>query len=319
MVLGLLITALWSAPAVAGPLETRDALERAGELLEMRLDDGRLSREDLLPAIVVSTQPRYEETADWYEAEALAALIGVFGEGTLRLCQACMVPRTQALPGSLVLQTGPVSIDEVVKLDDDNRGDSIPARTAIWMDETANGVSLRIVDLRNSSVRFVQNIDPDLNEYRLSRRSYARSEEFERRARGDSLAQLLVDAALYPNQHIAVEWMDQWGPNNASLSGVSLSVLEPILGIGVAHYQTMPFANILLGGKVSVSVPNALARSFSGGDLGITDLDPLITLTGVVRVPFGRSNYAALATINTNGSVGIGLTLLNIKLIPVVL
>ena len=38
---------------------------------------------------------------------------------------------------------------------------------------------------------------------------------------------------------------------------------------------------------------------------------------GVLRVPFGRSNYGALATVSTNGAFGFGLSLMNIHFLPV--
>ena len=51
-----------------------------------------------------------------------------------------------------------------------------------------------------------------------------------------------------------------------------------------------------------------------GGDV----LDPLVTVVGVARVPFGRSNYGGVVTVSTNGQVGIGISLLNISLLPVI-
>ncbi len=315
----LMAPLLIGASAFASPTTTQAALDRVEEVLELRLQDGQLRREDLLPAMVVSTRPRYQETAEWYATEALSTLADVFGEGSLRLCEACMAPRTTADDAALVFQTGPVALEEVVRLDDGHRGDSAAARSAIWLDETQDGVSVRIVDLRSSGVVFARNIDPTLEEYRGSRRSYALSDELERRALGKGLTHTFIDLAGYPKPHVALEWTDQWGKTNANLSGVSISALGPILGVGIVHYRALPLGNILIGGKLLVSVPNTITRRFDvdAEDFGAEELDPLFTGVGVVRVPFGRSNYAALATVSTTGAIGLGITLLNFNVMPV--
>ena len=78
----------------------------------------------------------------------------------------------------------------------------------------------------------------------------------------------------------------------------------------------MPFLDILVGGKAIVSLPTAVARSVSQdtGDI----LDPILTGVAVVRVPFGRGNYGGVMTVSTNGQLGLGISLLNISLLPVI-
>ena len=178
------------------------------------------------------------------------------------------------------------------------------------------GVSVRIVDLRTGRVIFAQNVDPDLVEVANTERIYTLSEELERRARGDSLTQAFIDFALYPGQHISIDWTEQWGKRNNYLSGISLSALDPVLGIGASHYRAVDFFDVLVGTKVLVSAPTALVRSI-GEDTGDV-IDPLLTGVVLVRVPFGGSNYGAVLSASTNGQVGIGISLLNISLLPVI-
>ena len=227
-----------------------------------------------------------------------------------------MVPRAHMEEGSLTLQTGAVSLDEVVRLDDQARGDSAPAQAAVWVDEWQGGVSVRVVDLATGRLLWAQNVDPLLVEYKNTRRMYTFAEEYERRARGESVTQVFFDAAVYPGQHLSLNFTDQWGPRNRSLSGVTISLVDPVVGLGAVHYQRVPIVNTLVGAQVIVSVPSALARSFDG-DVGDV-LDPILTVVGVVRVPFGRSDYGALATVSTNGVVGLGVSLMNIRLLPVI-
>jgi hypothetical protein len=302
--------------AWAGPDDTRDALDRMDELLQIRIEDGRLSRSDLLPALLVRAEPRYEVSEEWFTTRVLEILQARLGESGLRLCEACMAPRAWVADGAMTFQTGPIGLDEVVRLDEGARGDGMPARSAIWIDETRGGVSVRIVDLRTARVLYAQNVDPALIEDKNSQRIYTLSEELERRHRGDSITQAFVDLAVYPGQHISLDWTEQWGKRNDNLSGITLSVIDPVVGIGAVHYRRLPYFNVLVGAKGIVSVPTALVRSFdqNAGDL----IDPLITGVGVVRVPFGRSNYGAVGTLSTNGTIGVGISLMNISLLPVI-
>jgi hypothetical protein len=214
----------------------------------------------------------------------------------------------------MTYQTGPIGLDEVVRLDDLGRGDSQPARAAIWVDEHRGGVAVRIVDLRTARVLYAQNVDPSLVEHANTRRMYTLSQELERRARGDSITQAFVDLALYPGQHISIDWTEQWGVTNANLSGVTLSVIDPVVGIGASHYRCLDLVHVLVGGKLIVSLPTAIVRAI--GDTGDA-IDPIVTGVAVVRVPFGRSNYGAVLTASTNGQIGLGISLMNISLLPV--
>lgn len=278
---------------------------------------GQISADELRPAVLVSATARDPASQSWYVTQVLQSLERSLGSGAIRLCEACMAPRAYVEGGQLTLQTGPIAIDEVVRLDDQYRGESEPARVGIWVDEVRGGVSARIVDLHTSRVIFAANLDPTLNENANTQRMYTLSEEMERRARGDSLTQAFVDVALYPGQHVSLDWTDQWGTTNRNLSGVSVSLFDPILGIGAVHYRVVDVLNITVGGKLMMAFPTALVRAV-GDDSNIDVIDPLVTVVGVVRVPFGRSNYGGLLTASTNGQIGFGISLMNISLVPVV-
>ncbi|MEN0064894.1 MAG: hypothetical protein AAGA48_22305 [Myxococcota bacterium] len=306
--------------AVAGPSATTEALDRLEEVLLERIEEGRLSREDMVPAIVVSTKPIYEESNGGFQTRALDLLSQTLGDRGLRVCEACMAPRTYAEDGNLVLQTGPIGLDEVQRLDDQNRGDAQPARTAIWVEETKRGVSVRIVDIATARVVFAQNIDPNFIEYRRTQKRYRMAAELERRARQDSLTQAFVDVGLLPDQHVSLDWTDQWGKTNSNLTGITLTAWDPLVGLGVVHYKRLRLGggrfNPLIGGKVVISLPSALSRVVDSGDFDLTDT--LVNGVAVARIPLWRSNYGILATASTNGRVTIGVSLMNISLLPVI-
>ncbi len=313
--LTLVLVVIAPGLASAEPAATRDALDRLEEILEMRQEDGLLDKRDVLPTILVSAAPRYEASQGWYLVQALGTLTRVFGKGTVRVCEACMRPRTRVEDGRLEQTSGPVSLDEIIRLDDRFRGDSARAKTAIWIDENASGVAIRIADLRSARIVFAQNIDPDLREYQGSARSFRLSAEIERRSRGESLTHAFFDLALYPGQHVSIEWADQWGETNANLSGVVLSFFDPVFGIGASYGRATEFLNTVVGVQAILSIPTVVAESQTDEDVEL--LDPTFTGALVVRVPFGNSNYAALLVVSTNGEVGLGISLLNTSIIPV--
>jgi hypothetical protein len=104
----------------------------------------------------------------------------------------------------------------------------------------------------------------------------------------------------------------------ALASGFSISLLDPVLGLGGNYYFVTPFFNTMVGAKALVSLPSALVRSL-GQDVDVGGIiDPLLSGVAVVRVPFGRSNYGAVATVSTNGNITLGISLMNTSALPVI-
>jgi hypothetical protein len=317
-ILGALVLAaglLVPGSAFAQRETTREGLSRLEEVLAMRVEDGGLTLKDLTPAIVVSTRPSYEETRTWYPNAALASLVRVFGSASLRSCEACMLPRTTVSEERIEQVAVDLGTSEIVAVDESVRGTAPPARTAIWLDETEEGVSLRMIDLRNGRILLAENLDPFLAERRRTAQQTSFARELDRRIRGDSITHTFTDIAMYPYPHVSFDWSEQWGQTNANLSGVSMSLFSPILGVGGTYARAIPSAyNILVGGKVLMSVPTALVSSVTGKNQTI--IDPLVTGVAFVRIPIGHSNYGVVVTGETTGHFGVGISLLNSSFLP---
>lgn len=310
--------AMASAPTLAFAQRdtTAEALLRMEEVLTLRHDGGTLDLNTLAPSMVVSATPAFEESLSWYPTAALNALVRVMGSDALRFCEACLAPRTFVQEGKLEQFTSAMTVEEIVRLDNNARGTTRPARTAIWLDENASGVSLRIIDLQTGRIILAENFDPRLSEAAASEKSFTRSEELMRRSRAQDITQTFVDIIAYPGQHIAFDWTEQWGDTNQNLSGVSVSVLDPVLGLGGAYYRAFPDAlNLLVGGKILMSFPTALVRAVSSEDVDV--VDNLLTAVFMLRIPIASSNYAVSFSASTNGNIGIGISLMNISLFPV--
>ncbi|MBS1149352.1 MAG: hypothetical protein H6Q89_1050 [Myxococcaceae bacterium] len=311
VLLALIPTAAWAQRET-----TRDALDRLEETLAIRQEDGSgLVIKDLLPAIVVSVTPAYDETKNWFPTAALASLVRIFGAPGLRSCEACRAPRLYMEDGKIEHNTSNLGTVEITRLDESVRGKGAAARTAIWLDETAEGVSLKLIDLRNSRIVMAESFDPSLSEAARTRQNLKLARELDRRARGDAVTHAFVDVTGGNGFHLSFDWTEQWGDANTNLSGFTISLVDPLVGLGGSYYRVLPFAwNLMVGVKLLVSVPTGLVRAISPTAGNV--IDPLFTGLLVVRLPFGKSNFGLVATVSTNGKVGIGLSLLNISLLP---
>jgi hypothetical protein len=305
---------LAAGAASAQRAQTVDALDRMVEELQPAVEDGAL--QGSAPVIVVGATPAFEETRTWFPTAAIAAAARAFGGLNLRACEACMAPRLNVVDGRLEHTSGAPSLEEIVAIDTRTRGTSAPARTAAWIDETAAGVSVRVISLDGGAVLFARNFDGALRELRQTRRNFTFSEEVERRLRGDTLTHVFIDAALLPGQHVSLDVVDQFGDDNLNLAGVTVSAFDPVIGVGAAYHRVIPqLFNLSLGAQVVVSVPTAL-----GSALGLSDvplLDPALTGVLVARWPIPQTSYAVLLMASTNGRVGVGVSLMNFSLLPI--
>lgn len=312
-----MVVGLSSLSAMAQREATRGALSRLEEVLPRRLNDGVLTMKDVTPALVVSTLPAFEQTRAWYPAAAVSALARVFGPGALRACEACMAQRLTVEDGRLEQVASSLSVQDLVRLDEATRGSSARAVAAIWLDETLDGGAVRIVDLRNARILLAENVDQHLASAAASRTTVTLAAELERRQRGESLAHVFVDIGLLPQQHVSIDWLEQWGPDNANLSGFSISAVDPFIGLGVSYFRVIPPAfNLMVGAKFLVSVPNAVISSFQPDNPQAFLGDQTFTGAFMLRLPLFKTNYALLASISTNGRVAIGISLLNFSLLP---
>ncbi|MBL8937411.1 MAG: hypothetical protein JNM69_22815 [Archangium sp.] len=312
-----MVVLLSSLPAMAQREATRGALARLEESLPRRLNDGVLSLKDLTPAIVVSTQPAFEQTRAWYPAAAITSLARVLGAGSLRACEACMAQRLTVEDGRMEQVATSLSVQDLVRLDELTRGASARAVSAIWLDETMEGVAVRIVDLRNGRILIAENVDQNLASVAATRTTTTQAEELERRIAGKSLTHAFADFGLLPQQHIALEWHEQWGPDNANLSGFAVSIVDPLIGLGVSYFRVIPPAfNLMVGGKFFVSVPNAIINALNPDNPQSLLGDNTFTGVFSLRLPLFKTNYALFASVSTNGRVSVGISLLNVSLLP---
>ena len=296
---------------------TQESLERFEEILRLRQDEGTLNEKEFLPIIVVSASPGFQESEKSFTSGVLAVLGKIFPQSGIRYCVECQRPRIHSADGILESQSGVISLEEVRKFDERIKGDSPPARAGVWLDETPEGISVRFIDLNSGRVIYADNITPQLIWSKRSSKNFSVSRSLLMRQRGDSINHSMIDMGLFPTPHFSLSWAEQWGESNRNLTGLSLSLFTPVLGIGANYYRVFPeMLNIAFGGKVLMSVPTALVASFTKGKT--PDLfDPLVTFTGEMRIPIWTTDYCGFAFVASSGKVGLGFCALNISILPV--
>lgn len=304
----LLFLALQSLSARAQSQNLKLSLERMEEVLRLRMEESVFTVNDVSPMIVVSVAPYFEESKASYANFAVASLQRVFPTSGIRVCTPCMTPQTTQDSRRLEMRIGAPTLEEIREIDSRYRKDAPEAKAAVWLDETKEGVTLRIVDLQTARVVYADNVNPNLVWTQRSSRNFDRARDIHSRLRGQSLSHKIYDFGIYPGPSFALDLVEQWGSGNEHLSGISFSLYNPTLGIGASYGRAFSeFANTMIGGKVHVGVVEAIGRSLTKSDTNL--LGPLITYTGFVRVPvpsFG--NYGVYAFVNSQSSFGLGIT-----------
>ena len=294
---------------------TQQAFDRFEEDLQPEVDEGTLSPKGIGPIILVGATSAYEETRAWFPAAAVRSLVRVFGRSNIRACEACMNPTVRSVGRRLEYNTV-LSLADVVRIDEEQRGKSPPARSAVWMEETPGGMAVRIVSLANGQILFAGNFDGSQTERVRTAEVYNLTTELGRRLRGQSLTHVIIDAGVLPNLHISTDVVEQFGDYNLNLAGLTFSLIDPVVGFGVSYYRVIPqLWDFTIGAKLIASIPTVLALALNQGN-PVEVIDPPLTGVIVARFPIPQTNFAAFASASTNFSFTVGVSMLNVSLLP---
>jgi hypothetical protein len=313
-----LLVALCAPVALAQRGATEQALERLEESLAPQVEEGTLAPQGIGPIVLVGATPAFEETRAWFPVAALQTVTRVFGPSSVRLCEACMSPRVRSEAGRLE-HDSTLSLPEIARVDRELRGKGAPARSAIWIDETSGGVAVRIVAIDNGQVLFAGNFDGAQRERVRTSQVYNATLELGRRLRGESLTHVILDAGLYPGQHISLDVIEQFGSRNQHMAGLTFSLFDPVVGVGGAYYYVIrPAWNLTLGVQGILSVPTALVNMLpNDGEPGEL-IDPLLTGVLVARMPIPSTSFGVVAMLSTNLTFAVGISMTNISFLPFV-
>src|SRR5690606_36022353 len=105
-----------------------------------------------------------------------------------------------------------------------------PAVAALWIEELPDGLALRIADLATGMVLVAETIHNGQSTMPAAVHGYNVARLSDARARGTLIKHSVFDVAFYPQPHMAWSWLEQWGDYNQHLSGIGVSLVNPVLG-----------------------------------------------------------------------------------------
>ncbi len=312
---------LGSLSAFAQRERTEQAFERMEETLAPLVEEGQLAPQGIGPVLLVGATPAFEETRAWFPVGALESLTRLFGPGQVRVCEACMNPRVHAVDGRLEHNTV-LSLPEIARLDEELRGRGPPARSAAWLEETPGGLAVRILSIDNGQVLYAGNFDGQLQERTRTAELYNYTLELGRRLRGESLTHIFLDLGMVPNQHLSLDITEQFGPDNLNLAGFTMSLVDPVAGIGIVYYRVIPLLwDLTIGVQAVMSTITAIATALDTTGNGIPSsqlLDPILTGVVVLRWPIPTTNFAVFGSASTNFAFTVGVSLINVSFLPII-
>ena len=270
--------------------------------LKFKLSTGQLALESLSPLTIVAVPDGGRSSVDHRASLIADALRGQVAGLQVVICDRCLRGEVLRNADRLVMQLPPASGLAV-------RPNSTH-KAGMWVSQQGGVVSYRVASLETGVVLASATLVGGESLTFRSESHYTKASNLRRLAQGQPIFHSYADLGLYPGQHVSFNFVEQWGEDGAYQTGVGLSLAAPIGGVGAVMYKAMPsLSNALVGIKVLVSIPAALARAASSSESGGLD-DPLITFVGSIRIPIPQESgrFGLLAFFSHTGKVGIGVS-----------
>lgn len=283
-------------------------------ILYEKIEDADLRYENIFPITIVRIESKDEDIE-----QIISYIPTKSPDGKLADINICF----ECISGSLELSESELNFSQGGSLN------KTPSETNMTIIENDFGFVYRLSSTSNSQIVDAGTITegPSLENRSEKKFSYYKNQE--RQYENRSIYHSMFDFAIYPNPHIAWSYLEQWGEYNEYLSGFSLSIAGPGLGLGVGLFKALSSnPKLLIGTKVYANVFNVLQRTITGDtdseeeeseeededeeERGPPDgviSDNLMTLTIQVRYELldnGRLGLIAFA--NTDASFGVGFS-----------
>jgi hypothetical protein len=295
--------------------EKLNLMNKLFTILYEKIEDADLRYENIFPITVVRIESEDDDIGQLISYIPTRSPDGKIAD--INICYEC-------ISGSLQLSAEKINFEQGGSLN------TKPTKTNMTIIENKFGFVYRLSSTSDSQIVDAATVTkgPSLENRSEKKFSYYKNQE--RQYEGRSIYHSMFDFAVYPNPHIAWSYLEQWGEYNEYLSGFSLSLAGPGLGLGVAIFKALSSnPKLLVGTKVYANVFNVLQRTITGDsnseeeeteteegeeeeERGPPDgviSDNLITVAIQVRYELldnGRLGIIAFA--NTDASFGVGLS-----------
>lgn len=305
---------LAAQPSLAMLGQTFSDLNVLEDTIRTRLEDESGLRKAMFPMLLATPLHHWQESRADFAAGVTKTLTTVAGpENVIIACTDCDAWRVNvARSNQLQIHNGELSLSELAGLR------TIPkygeARSMAVVRETPAGVEMKVISIEDGRILFYALADSSRNlDDSKPFLNYAR--ERDRRLNGESLSYVFVNMGLYPNGLFQLEFVEQWGSYNQHISGIGLSLFNPVFSLGVVyHYMFPSLKRLHVSGALYYPLQNALTDAVSE-DEQLAD-----SFVGQAMIQYAFANsYAVFAAVSSEGNLSLGFNFYNPLFLPFVL
>ena len=276
------------------------------DALQTREADQPAWVDDVSPMLLSTPQHLWVESKDDFAPAVVNVLTTIWTKpGTLIQCPECDQQRMHVTKGAQVhIISGPSSAQDLESLQRDSRYKT--ARSVIYVRETPSGIEAKIIRISDGAIvwQVLANGAENLNH---TKRRLRLVDEIERRKRGEALAYTFIELGFYPMPLTHVSFLEQWGPQNEHLTGITLSLVGPLAALGVTYRYLMPqMPRVQIGGSLLFPIQNAV----TGGTGKSSEKDALAVFGGTVQYAFSPT-FGVHGYLLTDGTVTAGVSFYN--------
>ncbi len=309
---GFFISSTETALALLG--QTSSDLAILEDTLRYRLEEDQGFKKSLFPLLLATPLHHWAESKADFAASVTKVLtdIGTEAEAVIA-CIDCDTWRLNvASNNQLQINNGELSLTELSYLRKMPKYGE--ARAVAFVRETPSGVEMKVISIEDGRILFYTLADSSKNlDGETPYLNYAR--ERDRRLNGEALSYVFINLGLYPEGLFQLEFVEQWGDRNQHISGIGLSLFNPIFSLGaVYHYMLPNIKKMHVSGALYYPLQNALADAAGKNE----DLADSFVVQAMVQYAFANS-YAVFASANSEGTLSIGFNFYNPLFLPFLL
>lgn len=301
-----------SAQAMLG--QTQSDLSILEDTLRSRFEDEGGLKKAIFPMLLATPVHHWTESKADFAAGVTRILTRVAGAAdAIIACTECDTWRLHvSAQNQLEIHNGELSLNELATLRKILKYGE--AHSMALVRETPTGVEMKVISIEDGRILFYTLADSSKNlDDATPYLNYAR--ERDRRLSGESLSYVFVNMGLYPQGLFQLEFVEQWGDRNQHISGIGLSLFNPVFALGaVYHYMFPRIRKLHVSGSFYYPLQNALADAAGSND------GPSSSFVGQAMIQYAFANsYAVFASVNSEGSLSLGFNFYNPLFMPFVL
>jgi hypothetical protein len=294
--------------------QTNSDLAILEDTLRSRIEDEKDFKKSVFPLLLATPLHHWAESKADFAASVTKVLTDVGTEADAVIaCTDCDTWRLNvASNNQLQINNGELTLTELSYLRKMPKYGE--ARAVAMVRETPSGVEMKVISIEDGRILFYTLADSSKSlDAQTPYLNYAR--ERDRRLNGEALSYVFVNIGVYPQGLFQLEFVEQWGDRNQHISGIGLSLVNPVFSIGaVYHYMFPNIKRMHATGALYYPLQNALADA-AGQNENLADS---FVVQAMIQYAFANS-YAVFAAVSSEGSLSAGFSFYNPLFLPFLL